>query len=189
MRSLSQSAALGAVAGIEGTVPMTVFMRDIAPKILPRDARPPEFIPKRILEWTEARMGMDPDAISEQKQLWASLGAHFAFGGAAGALYGMLRREASGVPAPLLGALFGLAVWGVSYGGWLPAIGVKIGTVEKPPRKWTEPILMHLIYGVATAMAYQSLTDVSQDGSGTPDGRGAAREDGPERAVPEPAAR
>lgn len=168
MQSLAESAALGAVAGVGGTVPMTIFMREVAPRILPPDARPDEFIPKRILEWTEARLGLDPDRIPEREQLWASLGAHFTFGGAAGALYGMARREASGVPAPLLGALFGLAVWGVSYGGWLPALGIRIGTVEQPPKKWTVPIIMHLIYGVATALAYETLTDVDQERPGAP---------------------
>lgn len=62
-----------------------------------------------------------------------------------------------GVPAPVAGALFGLAVWALSFEGWMPAVGIMRRTTEEPPKKWPAPIMGHVVYGVATALVYDAL--------------------------------
>jgi hypothetical protein len=73
--------------------------------------------------------------------------AHLAFGGAAGALYGLIRSRIRRLPGPVLGAGFGLAVWTISYAGWIPAAGILPPPHEDRPGR---PIVMvgaHLVYG------------------------------------------
>lgn len=50
--------------------------------------------------------------------------AHVGFGAAAGATYSLLRKLALSVPSVPLGIGFGLAVYGISYKGWIPALAI-----------------------------------------------------------------
>ncbi|AFZ69289.1 DUF6789 family protein [Deinococcus peraridilitoris] len=146
--------ARGALAGAAGTVVMTMLMRVVGPKVAPKEMRPDEFVPKKVVEWMERQAGR-PDALNENQELKASYGVHFGYGSSIGALYGSLRNRLPGLPAPLAGALFGLAVWGVNFEGVMPATGMDKAATQKPPRKWPMPIIAHLVYGVVSALAYE----------------------------------
>ncbi len=149
----------GALAGAAGTAVMTLMMRKAAPKMIPDEMRPDEFPPKRVVEWAEEQAGM-PHALTESQEMKVAMGAHFAYGSGSGAVYGLLRSQLDGLPAPLMGALFGVGLWAVSFEGWMPALGVQEATHEKPPKKWPMPIMAHMVYGVTTALAYEALQNV-----------------------------
>lgn len=159
MNTTTETAIRGAVAGAAGTAAMTMMMRGVAPKVVPEEMRPDEFVPKKVVEWAEEQAGA-PDALSEDAELKLSMVPHFGYGSSMGALYGLARDRVDGVPAPLAGALFGVAVWAIGFEGWLPALGVQPATTEQPPKKRPMPIMAHLVYGVATAMTYEALEGV-----------------------------
>lgn len=97
-----------------GTAVMTLMMRKVAPKVVPQQMRPDEFVPKKAIEWAEEQVGR-PDALSESQAMTAAMVAHFAYGSGNGAVYGFLRSRLDDVPAPVAGAIFGVALWAVSF--------------------------------------------------------------------------
>ena len=149
----------GALAGLAGTAVMTLMMKKAAPKIVPEEMRPDKFPPKRAVEWAEEQAG-EPNALTESQETKAAMGAHFTYGSGAGVVYGLLREQMGGIPAPLSGMLFGVGLWAVSFEGWMPALGVQEATHEKPPKKWPMPIMGHMVYGATTALTYEALENV-----------------------------
>lgn len=156
MNTTIETAVRGALAGAAGTAVMTMMRREVAPRVLPEEMVPEEFVPKRVLEWAEEQAGR-PDALPDDTEMKLSLLPHFGYGSSMGALYGLARSRVDGVPAPLAGAVFGVAVWAVGFQGWLPALGVQPATTEQPPEKRPMPVMAHLLYGVTTALAYEAL--------------------------------
>ncbi len=149
----------GALAGAAGTAVMTLMMRKAAPRMIPDDMRPDEFPPKRVVEWAEEQTGA-PHALTERQEMQVAMGAHFTYGSGSGVVYGLLRSQLDDLPAPLVGAMFGVGLWAVSFEGWMPALGVQEATHEKPPKKWPMPIMAHIVYGTTTALAYEALETV-----------------------------
>lgn len=79
--------------------------------------------------------------------------AHFAYGATVGAVYG---AAASFAPRRwqrvVAGGVFGLAVWAVSYAGWVPASGLMLPpSVDRPGRPVTM-VLAHLLFGVTMGL-------------------------------------
>lgn len=99
-----------------------------------------------------------PGALSEEQELRLTMPVHFGYGAAAGVLYGLVRERVHPRSPAALGAFCGLALWAMSYEGWLPSAGILEATTERPPRAWPVPILAHLVYGSATALAYDVLS-------------------------------
>lgn len=102
---------------------------------------PPEKITARALDALHVhRSARTQDAL-------ASL-LHIGFGAAGGALFEPLRRAARvPVPAPLLGAAFGTLVWGVSYAGWVPALGIMPPPQRDRPGRPAVMLAAHWVYG------------------------------------------
>jgi len=143
----------GALAGTAGTITMTVALRRVFPALLPESMQWKEFLPKTVVEGVEAQT-VGPGALTEDEEMGVTLPAHFAYGATMGMIYGVVRARLTRGSPMLLGALYGLAVWAVSYEGWLPAAGILEATTRLPPRKWPVPILAHLVYGATTGLAY-----------------------------------
>lgn len=159
MSKTIDTAIRGALAGLAGTAVMTMMMRKVAPKVIPEDMRPDEFVPKKPVEWAEEQLG-HPNALTESQEMKVALAAHFTYGSGNGALYGLLRSRMSGLPAPLMGAMFGVGLWAVSLEGWMPALGIMEAPTEKSLKKVPMPIMVHVLYGATTALAYEALKNV-----------------------------
>ena len=74
--------------------------------------------------------------------------AHLWFGAQGGVAFGVIRRLVPGVPGGILGALFGLGVYGVSYKGWIPALGILPPPEDDRPGRPTVMIAAHVVYGL-----------------------------------------
>jgi hypothetical protein len=59
----------------------------------------------------------------------------------------------------LAGVGFGLAVWAVSYLGWLPAAGILSPATEHPARRNALMIGAHVVWGATTGLAVGRLSD------------------------------
>lgn len=143
------------VAGLVGTVAMTSVMKGRASRWFAPDRLPREFVPKQIVERVEEAVA--PGALTEAEEMRLTMPAHYGYGGTMGAVYGPVRHRLAGLPAPVVGALFGLGVWALGYVGWLPAIGVREGTAAGSRRRMVAPLVAHLVYGAATALVYEAL--------------------------------
>ncbi len=156
----------GVVAGFVGTLAMTFTRRLVAPSVLPPEMVPREIVPERIVRWTEAQAGV-PHALERDDEKKVAMVPHLGYGVTMGAAYGLLRGRRAGVNPVPAGMLFGLAVLAVGYQGWLPALGIQRPLSQKPPEEWVVPVLSHLVYGAATALAYERLgrTELSDPGA------------------------
>ncbi|MDP8976631.1 MAG: DUF1440 domain-containing protein [Actinomycetota bacterium] len=138
MRNPILRAARGAAAGLVATLPMSAVMFAVQ-RLGPVGELDPEIITETGLE----AAGLEA---SEPTQNLLSSVAHLGFGAGVGALYGLLRPRLRGAPL-LTGPLYGLAVCGASYQGWIPAMGIAPPLSKRgPARRWMQ-VLSHLVYG------------------------------------------
>ena len=115
---------------------------------------------KDVAERIEERVGVRddlPEGVFEAS--W--IGSHFTYGTAMGLLYALAERRLKfdkgyryAVPA---GLLFGVAVWVLGFAGWVPLAKLYPSPGDQSPKKLTETLGAHLVYGAATAIGYRML--------------------------------
>ncbi|GII79559.1 hypothetical protein Sru01_45410 [Sphaerisporangium rufum] len=87
--------------------------------------------------------------------------AHFGFGAGTGALFGVL---AAGRRPPVpLGVAYGLAIWLVSYQGWVP--GLRIMPPVHRDREDRQAVMAagHVVYGTTLALALARMSRAARD--------------------------
>ena len=158
MHELVQKMVRGAAAGSLATAPMTLAMLATKP-LLPAPERaelPPEQVTAGVLE----NAGVADD-LSSATQEQLSLVAHFAFGAAAGAVYG-LAAPANSSRQVSAGVLLGLGVWSVSYFGSLPAAGVRHSAWYDAAGRHLQLALSHVVWGGTTGWLWSILDQPGQ---------------------------
>lgn len=88
--------------------------------------------------------------------------AHFAYGGAAGALFAVIPK---GVPAVLYGPL----VWVVSYLGWVPLTGRLKPATRHPAERNLLMICAHIVWGSALGLFLSELIKTASTAFGPGD--------------------
>jgi uncharacterized membrane protein YagU involved in acid resistance len=151
--SVSSVLVVGALAGLAATAPMTLFMQKMHQELPARERYP--LPPSEIVEELTEQAGID-DQVDQSEHKALTLLAHFGYGAATGALYAPL-AQAFHPPAMLGGAAFGLAVWGTSYLGLLPALGILRPATEHPARRNALMIGAHVIWGVTLGLVVEQL--------------------------------
>lgn len=153
--SLAGRVVRGMAAGCAATAPMTVAMYAIE-TLLPREDRlpslkEPALISRQVFDAADLRDDISRD--QEEALIWLG---HFAYGATCGAIYG----AAVGGPkrhSLISGAVLGLAVWGLSYAGWLPAAGLLRFPTRRPADRSAELVLSHLVWGVGAVVALKMM--------------------------------
>jgi hypothetical protein len=137
---------VGAASGVIATVPMTIAMEQLH-RLVPHEHRRP--LPPR--EVTEGLIGPPGDGADEEQLERMTFLLHYAFGGAAGALFPIVapRRLA---PAVGVGVLYGLGVWSGSYLGLLPAIGVRHHARHDSAARSGIMIAAHVVWGATLGL-------------------------------------
>lgn len=134
---------------------MTVAMI-LGHRRLPAPERYP--LPPREITMKLARAtGLSRHMNSETRSAATLLG-HFAYGGAAGALYSAA-NEAIDAPTLYKGIAAGLLLWAGSYLGWLPGADVLKSATDHPARRNGLMIGAHLVWGTALAGLTELLTE------------------------------
>jgi hypothetical protein len=138
---------------------MTVAMVALH-RALPRQDQEP-LPPRQITENAAAAAGVDlgPD---EDTREATTLAAHFGYGATVGSLYGSFAGS-TGLPRALEGMLFGVAVWGGSYLGLLPGVGLYRSAKDEPPARNALMIGAHLIWGASLGVLAGALVDAPAD--------------------------
>ena len=137
----------GGVAGFLATVPMTVVMVALHRRLPPGEQQPlpPHTITMELAE----EAGVADEIAPPGRQLAATMAGHFGYGAATGALYAATEDKID-APAVGKGIAWGLAVWAVSYLGWLPATGLFPPATDETPRRNALMIAAHVVWGAAT---------------------------------------
>jgi hypothetical protein len=130
----------GAVAGTVATGLMSGLMLG-AGRLGVTGELPPDKIASKLLD----RAGVDRS--EGQQDALASL-LHVGFGAGAGAAFGVVVPRVPLPPLPL-GIAYGAAIWGVSYMGWVPGLGIMPAADDDRRGRQVVMFAGHLIYGAA----------------------------------------
>jgi hypothetical protein len=138
----------GLIAGLVTTGVMIAGRKSgLLDKTLDRDS----------VDWIDRNTGSREvigDAGTSLVEFANHLGASAAFGYG----YSQLRKAASDVPAPLLGAGHGTALYLVNIAGIAPLLGITEGERQAGPRKAAERWGLHLLQTVVTAVLADRLS-------------------------------
>jgi uncharacterized membrane protein YagU involved in acid resistance len=105
---------------------------------------PPEKITAAMLHRTGiGHSGAEQDALAVL--------LHFGFGATAGAAFGVIAPRPLIVRVPA-GLAYGAAIWGVSYMGWVPALGIMPPPERDRRDRQAVMLAAHLVYGTALAV-------------------------------------
>ncbi len=132
-------------------MPMTLVMVAVERALAPT-AQP--LAPKQIVSKFVRRA--NAGQISRRKRNLAGWIAHFAFGTATGAIYPLVFSRIA-APAPLKGGLYGVAVWAISYLGWLPAARILPPATQQSKRRNFSLVAAHLVWGAAVGLLVNRL--------------------------------
>lgn len=144
----------GALSGALATIPMTVPIL-AARKLGLFRTPPPVQISDQIAAHTDVLPGRAEPGFTPS---W--LAGHFGYGAACGAVYGLVRPLLPG-STPAAGLLFGEAVWGVSYIGYLPALNLYPAPEEDVKPRTATMILAHAIFGLTLAETDRRLAEAA----------------------------
>lgn len=132
----------GAIAGLVGTFAMTRAMELLHARLPSRDRYP--------LPPSELTYALAPAKVRHALgHRTATMAAHYGYGAACGALLPALSRR----PDAVNGTAWGLAVWGISYLGLMPALGVLRNADTHPPARNALMIAVHVVWGSVTGAA------------------------------------
>ena len=152
---------VGAAAGLAATLPMTAAMQ-LMHRRLPVHERYP-LPPRRITMRAADKAGVRPH-VDEPQRLGLTMAAHFGYGTAVGALFGLFapRRPAEAAAA---GAGFGLLVWTVSYLGLMPALDLHRPATREPAGRNALMIAAHLVWGATAGLLTHAMagTDAARE--------------------------
>lgn len=143
----------GALAGMVATLAHTAVMFTLHPRLPKAQTQP--LPPTEITAEVAARA----DIKTAQRGLGltaATAASHFGYGAAAGALYAPIAARATkdGIGT---GIGYGLAVWALSYLGWIPALRILSPATRQPAQRNIMMILAHVSWGAALAATHRRL--------------------------------
>jgi glycine/D-amino acid oxidase-like deaminating enzyme/nitrite reductase/ring-hydroxylating ferredoxin subunit len=147
-----RSTALGAVGGAVATFAMSAAM--MVQKKVGLLGEPP---PRKIVRALRLRSGII--GTSREAENAATILAHWGFGIATGALFGLLHRGRRGTArSSVLGAAYGAAVWAANYYGWIPALGIMRAPHRDRPARPTSMVAAHLVFGSVLGVFMERLS-------------------------------
>jgi hypothetical protein len=139
-RTTTEILLRGSLAGLAGTVAMSAVM--LAAK---RTGLMGKMPPERI---TEAGLRLLHVKPSEPAENALATVAHLGYGAGGGVVFSIAARNAKApLPGPIVGALFGLLLWGGSYAGWIPAVGILPPPHRDRRQRQASMVVAHLVYG------------------------------------------
>lgn len=146
MRALS-----GAAGGVGGTVVLSVLR-----SVLRIVGVVYKTAPMQVVERLE-QADFVPDRPVAKRAI--GLVAHLAYGTAAGAAFGALRRKREGVGTEVaVGTTLGILLWGIGWAGWLPILGADQAPWNYHKPKALLPVLDHAVYGAVWGLIFWTFT-------------------------------
>ena len=134
-------AAVGAASGAAATGVMSGLRVGAREAGLMRELPPHEIADKAVDRAPAV------DATPRQRRGLGWL-AHFGFGAATGLVYAVLRNRFRSPGGPIFhGSTFALAVWAVSYLGWIPAMRLLPPATDDEPGRQPAMVAAHGVFG------------------------------------------
>lgn len=153
---VAREVVAGAVAGLGGTLAMSVVML-AAQRAGLMGTLPPKRITERALEGLHLRSsGGTVNAMAA--------GAHLGYGMAAGAAFGQIgKRLCLALPSGIKGAVFGTVLWAASYFGWVPALGLMPPPPKDRPGRPGSMLLAHIVFGAVLGLLSRGPASIANE--------------------------
>jgi hypothetical protein len=156
-----KAAVAGATAGLVASWVMTRFHvalsgRGVTGSETPQSNKPVEGRDDAAMKAADeaAKLALDRPLTRTEKTEVGGPAAHYVFGAAAGAMYGML-RETEHAPG---GAAFGAELWAIADQFGLPMAGLSPWPLTTYPATTNaQHFAAHIVYGVSTALVYNAV--------------------------------
>ncbi|HEV2148937.1 MAG TPA: DUF1440 domain-containing protein [Longimicrobiaceae bacterium] len=152
---IGEAAAKGALAGMIGGAAMMMAMKVEQKAFLPegQTMEPP---PRKLVETLAEKADVELD---DQQAKMAGMGVHMGNSALWGALFGVVQDRVH-PPSMLHGLLLGGLVYAANFPsfGLLPRLGVLPPPSQQPLREAAIPVGAHVVYGIATAAAFEAMT-------------------------------
>lgn len=145
-----RNAVIGAIAGALATGPQSAVVWGFRSAGVYRRQPPPEVIAEQANE-----PAIDAGVLSPSLRRPAMVADHVGFGAAGGALFGLIAGVVP--PTPLLGVLTGLAIWKISYDGWIPALRIMPPPEKDERGRQVTMVAAHIAYGLSLAATFRRL--------------------------------
>ena len=150
-RTMSGSLA-GSAAGLAASIPMLCAMEALR-RGLPGQPESHYLPPRKVATGLARKAGIEY-RMTERTRKAVTLVGHVSYGAAMGAAYGVIagrthrRAGRNHLPRSVAqGVAWGLAVWALSYAGWLPAAGILPPPHRRSARRNTVIIGSHVVWG------------------------------------------
>lgn len=143
--STGKSVLAGMIGGLAGGMVMSMGMM-----IGQRAGVIETPMPLKVERELEKRAGV-AEKTSPQQEKALAFAEHMLISGGFGAVYGLARTLVS-APLLLTGMMFGLLVYAVNLAGAGPALDLAPGPWEEKPQVVGRRVMMHVVYGVVTAL-------------------------------------
>jgi hypothetical protein len=144
------TSAEGAVAGVGATLVMTAVM-EAGRRWSSFRAHPPTRIVRKVLAG-------NPDCRLPGELVLAGL-AHLGYGASCGVLFAVLTRRRPMI-GPRLGVRYGLLLWLIGYGMWVPAIGAVPPPQRDQPGRQLTLVAAHIVYGLVLTAGLRELRNM-----------------------------
>ena len=157
-KNVFQLVVLGSAAGFVGTMVLLglrAASQKAAPSTMPTMWEEPGQFMTRKLEQQLPQQVRERVPDRAENALAGGLG--LGYGLTAGALYGVARPSSANTL--LEGTALGIATWAAGYLGWLPALRLLPPVNKQQVPQVVGPVIRHIVFGVATVAAYDSLAD------------------------------
>jgi predicted outer membrane lipoprotein len=143
----------GALAGLIGGVVMTAGMvggrrAGVLEKTLAEESE--DWLDEKFD--TRRRLGDTGTTAIEQAD-------HMLTATAFGVAYAKAKSYVGNLPWPLAGAAYGAGLYAVNIVGLAPLLGITRGEWNERPRVIGQRLGMHVLFGIATALAYELFSD------------------------------
>ena len=151
----ADAAVRGVIAGVLGGIAMKAATEMQQRALLPEGQKmaPP---PERLVEAAADKQGVD---LTPRQEQIATMGVHIGYSAVWGAIYDV-SQNALELPPVLHDLLLGAVVYTATMGpsGLLPRIRIMPSPLLEPLRQAAVPAGAHVAYGLATAVAFDSLS-------------------------------
>ena len=154
----------GALAGLAGTVVLTLAMQNVG-RLLPPSAQggpaeraggeSPDPPTERLAE--KVASGVFETELSPDVRQTLGMGIHWGYGAFWGLLYGLVQSSLR-LPVWLHGPLFGVIVWVVGPLGLIPAMKLADTPADRPTSGRLVSIGLHQVFGWTVAGAFHLLS-------------------------------
>jgi uncharacterized membrane protein len=149
-RGIVTAAACGLAAAAVGTAAMTSAQRWVYGFTGAADSDAPAVVGEKIL----GALGIK---VKKEQRPALNTAMHALYGTSWGLPFGVLLGRGEHPPGPLKGLAFGFGVWAASLAE-LPALGVAPPPWKQSPAALGQDLAFHLVFGAATAAAYDAFT-------------------------------